>query len=101
MEEGRLRYDVISPYIKILPHISYISEISSNYHYSPSDGCIIDCSEYTYVPELGYARNGAMYDPDIVIVPDELYEEWVNATNWANIADYIKPASEYKNIIRK
>lgn len=101
IEEGRLTYDVISPYIKILPHISYISEINTNFHYGPSDFCIIDCSDYTYVPELGYARNGCLVDPDIVIVPDELYDEWVNATNWANIGDNIKPASECKNIIRK
>ena len=101
LEESRLTYDVMSPYIKVLPHISYISEISTNFHYTPSDFCIIDCSDYTYVPELGYAHNGCLEDPDIVIVPDELYDEWINATNWANIGDNIKPASECKNIIRK
>lgn len=96
-EEGGLGVDVTSPYIKMLPHIQYISAISFRYRYSVSEYTIIDFSEYTYVPELGYSTE--MSSPDTVIVPDELYDEWVVATNWSVIADRIRPASEYKNII--
>jgi hypothetical protein len=60
----------------------------------------MDFSDYTYVPEIGGIFN-EYWSPNLIIIPDELYDEWINATNWADIADKIRPASEYKNIIRK
>ena len=38
-----------------------------------------------------------------IIVPDHLYDEWVNASNWATASKYIIKSSSYfaKNIIQK
>ena len=58
-----------------------------------------DFSEWTSIPQLSAAGNyvfvGTSYYKEIV-VPDELYDDWVIATNWADIASYIKKKSESK-----
>lgn len=54
-----------------------------------------DFSSYTRVPAMANANafNNIASDCKIV-VPDELYDEWIAATNWSNYASYIIKASE-------
>lgn len=54
-----------------------------------------DFSTYTSIPTLDSSNvfNGIASDCQI-IVPDDLYEDWIAATNWSNYASYIVKASE-------
>lgn len=51
-----------------------------------------DFSQHTSVPTLngGFVINGI----GKIIVPDNLYDEWIAAPNWSKYADYIYKASE-------
>ena len=54
-----------------------------------------DFSKCTAVPSL--SGTGTFYDINgicKIIVPDNLYDEWIVATNWSTYADYIYKASE-------
>lgn len=54
-----------------------------------------DFSSHTSIPTLSSTNvfDGISSDCKI-IVPDELYEDWIAATNWTNYASYIVKASE-------
>lgn len=55
-----------------------------------------DFRRHTFVPTLAAttAYNGAASTCKFV-VPDELYDEWIGATNWSSFASKIVKASEY------
>lgn len=63
---------------------------------SPTLG-VYDCSNLKHIPSISSnsINNSSGYLFKI-IVPDNLYEEWINATNWSNLADHIIKVSEYK-----
>ena len=57
-----------------------------------------DFTSFTSVPTL--SNKDAFSDINgicKIYVPDELYDEWIAATNWATYADYIYKASEMEN----
>lgn len=92
-------YCEVSSYYKISPSINYISSITARYLDLPGMA-VIDFSEHTFVPSLGYANYG--YNKvALIIVPDELYDEWIEATNWSELAFMIQPASECMAFIRQ
>lgn len=55
-----------------------------------------DFSEHTSVPTLAN-KNAFTGIPDDckIIVPDDLYEDWIAATNWSNLASYIIKKSDW------
>lgn len=54
-----------------------------------------DFSSYTSVPTLGSNAFQNTNTNAKIIVPDALYDQWIAATNWSNMASYIVKASEY------
>lgn len=57
---------------------------------------VFDFSECTAVPTLANINAfNAINDYAVILVPDNLYEEWVAATNWATHATQIVKASDY------
>jgi hypothetical protein len=72
---------------------SSIAAIDSSAFYALDYVEIYDFSSATSVPTLGGGLPVKLVDPKI-IVPDDLYDEWVVATNWVSKADYIYKASE-------
>lgn len=63
---------------------------------------VIDCRNHTQVPVLGLA-DAYFYDYALryLIVPDDLIDEWKNATNWSVFSDRFITASDYDNIQRR
>jgi hypothetical protein len=55
--------------------------------YTYSQCQLFDFTRVTAIPQLNYQIDG--YYPYIIVVPDALYDEWINATNWSNSADKI------------
>ena len=63
--------------------------------YASSYDGIIDLSKFTAVPTM--TSTGALYllsKLAKIIVPDALYDEWIAATNWVDLAGQIYKASE-------
>lgn len=54
---------------------------------------LVDFRSVKQVPSL--TSYYSMPQKPIYIVPDELYDEWIIATNWASLANYIVKASDY------
>lgn len=50
-------------------------------------------TEHTAVPTL--SNTAAMAPKAIIVVPDNLYDEWIDATNWSSLASRIVKASEF------
>jgi hypothetical protein len=56
-----------------------------------------DFSQHTVVPTLSATNVFNNIPSDCkIIVPDALYDEWINATNWTTYASKIVKASEYE-----
>lgn len=56
----------------------------------------LDCSACTQVPTLADANALENTNTDLkIIVPDDLYDDWVAATNWSTYESQIVKASEY------
>lgn len=56
---------------------------------------LYDFSHYTYIPSLSSSSSfGGINLLAKIVVPDNLYNDWIVATNWVNYADYIYKASE-------
>lgn len=56
-----------------------------------------DFSKSDVIPSLANTSVFKRDNPDKrIIVPDNLYEEWIAATNWSTYADIIVKASEYQ-----
>ncbi len=54
-----------------------------------------DFSRHTSVADLSGIYGITVGDDTKIVVPDELYDEWINDTNWAYYADHICKSSEY------
>lgn len=56
----------------------------------------IDMSEYTQIPSItGTPAFNNTPDDCKIIVPDDLYEDWIGTNNWSNIASRIIKKSDY------
>jgi hypothetical protein len=58
----------------------------------------VDFSKNTNVPTLDYSGSAAIISPNSsckIIVPDVLYDEWIEASAWSNFKNQIIKASEY------
>ena len=50
----------------------------------------------TGVPTLSNVNNfNNTNDTYKIVVPDSLFDKWINATNWVKIQDHIVKASEF------
>lgn len=80
----------LSPYIIFPKTVERIGNIG---YTSPAGIRILDFSAATSVPIL---ENYHLNKPRLhrVIVPDELYDAWVNATNWSAFAGYLIKVSD-------
>ena len=59
---------------------------------------LVDMTGSTGVPQLYNVNNFAnTNDTYKIVVPDSLYDTWVNETNWASIADHIMMQSDWNN----
>lgn len=61
---------------------------------------IFDFSSHSFIPTLGGVnalRTGyaASFGGGKIVVPDNLYDDWIVATNWAGFSDYIIKKSDY------
>lgn len=97
-EEGTIGTSINSNYIKIHPSVNSVHDINL-YHNDTFGLVILDFSNHKFIPEC--ISDPHVNDGCTIIVPDELYDEWINATNWSEIKWYIYPASKCKNIIRE
>lgn len=58
---------------------------------------LVDFSRCATIPTLSAANIFADSNPNAkIVVPDNLYDEWIVATNWSTYADRIVKASEYQ-----
>lgn len=77
-------------YVKIpktIYEICYLSDI----HYD-SFIAVIDFTDALFVPTLsGFYKFNRNH---IIVVPDNLYEDWINSSNWSAFAPYIHKKSE-------
>jgi hypothetical protein len=56
----------------------------------------IDFSTHTTIPTLSESGSIRNLNPESkIIVPDNLYDQWVAATNWSALTSYIVKDSEY------
>jgi hypothetical protein len=53
-----------------------------------------DFTQYTTIPTLNSSVFAGINRICKIYVPDNLYDEWIVATNWASFIDYIYKASE-------
>ena len=64
------------------------------------NGCtsleLVDMTGSIGVPQLSNVNNFAKTnDTYKIVVPDSLYDTWVNETNWASIASHIMKKSDW------
>lgn len=73
-----------------------VASIEANaFGYTRVMGCY-DFRNYEHIPNLVNANAFAsMQTTCKIIVPDNLYDEWIAATNWSSLASRIVKASEY------
>lgn len=83
--------NVVPTYV-IVPNSVYFID-TATFDFKNYRGIYVDFSKLDHIPACGYPFSS--YTPYFIIVPDELYDEWVNATNWSSYAEYIHKASEY------
>lgn len=91
-------YLTVCPYF-IIPKTVKTFQQSCFYATSASSLRVIDCSALDSVPTLidtyalpsmGYNKNNLQ-----IVVPDNLYDEWIIKTNWSNFDSIIIKASEF------
>ena len=81
---------IYTPYMYIPPSITSFG--SGAFSGRNSGIGVMDFRDHTLVPTLGNTAGVAALT---YVVPDELYDEWIVATNWADKASAIMKASEY------
>lgn len=93
IQEGIIESNLENAYHII--HAKYPSTIAYIIYLAPSSSEIVlhDFSKLKHIPtidnvNLGYQRIS------IIVVPDNLYNEWVSETNWSDAADCIYKVSE-------
>lgn len=79
------------PYLKIPASVNTISMYAFNASYGPA---YFDFSHHTSIPSLGDSGFGGIKAFQKIIVPDDLYENWIAATNWSTYASNIVKKSE-------
>lgn len=78
-------------YIKIP---SEVTSIGQNCFYNCYSVKYYDFREHTSVPTLGTNAFYGISSYNQIVVPDDLYDTWIAATNWSTYASYIVKASE-------
>lgn len=73
------------------PNINEIWYGDNNY----SETTLLDFTNVDYVPYFNNFFSIDTYSLYVIVVPDSLYEEWINTTNWSDVADYIYPLSAF------
>jgi hypothetical protein len=77
---------------------SSLTDIGDNAFNGCANMKLFDFSASTTVPVLGSnVFNNTGYNFKIV-VPDELYDEWIAASNWSSVASKIVKASEFESL---
>lgn len=76
-------------YVSFLPSCGRLS--TDSYLFS-HNAVILDFSRHTTIPILDCYGNSTFAEEMKILVPLELYDEWIAATNWTEIAEYIVPA---------
>ena len=87
---GRLE-SLTSP-IKIPAYVSMIKNYSFSGTYNLP---YFDFRWHTFVPTLSNAAAFSSSGSWKIIVPDNLYDQWITATNWSSLASRIVKAGEY------
>jgi hypothetical protein len=75
-----------------------VKSIGNNAFNSCSGIAFFDFRTHTSVPTLSSYNAFSNLATDCkIVVPDELYDSWISATNWSNtnVAKYIVKASEF------
>ena len=73
-----------------------VTSINANTFYGCSCLVLVDFRAHTSVPTLASTNAfTSIASTCKIVVPDELYDEWIAATNWSSVAKYIVKASEY------
>ena len=96
LQEGLIElsqtFNSINPCYVVVPNsVQYCGDDAFMFNYT--DAGIVDFSLFDHIP---YCESDTFDSRTIIIVPDALYDEWVNGTNWSAHADYIYKTSEYK-----
>lgn len=75
---------------------SNITAIGSNSFYRCSAAAYFDFSQAVSIPSLSSSNSFTSIPSDCkIVVPDELYEEWIAASNWSSLASKTIKASEF------
>ena len=94
----RLETDSISTaVIRIPASTNEINEIN----FTSGRNAILDFTKCIAVPELNYLAVDSYHRNNSIIVPDDLYDEWINATTWSDGAEYIHKASSESGTCQK
>lgn len=73
-----------------------ITRINANAFYRCMNIEVYDFTACTFVPTLASTSAFTNIGDDTqIVVPDELYDDWVEYTNWSSYAGYIVKESEY------
>lgn len=82
---------ILPCYVVVPNYIQYCGD--DTFVFGSSNSGIVDFSLCDYIP---HCESNTFEGGTIIIVPDALYDEWINETNWSAHADYIYKTSEYK-----
>ena len=72
-----------------------VTKIDNSAFSSCSSLVVLDFSELTSVPKLSSASSIPSHAELRIVVPDDLYDTWIAATNWSSFASKIVKASEF------
>lgn len=83
--------------VKIPPTVEVIS---SHAFYRVSSIIAFDFSHHTFIPTLENTDGldtglAASFGGGKIVVPDNLYDDWIATTNWSSLASYIVKESEF------
>ena len=74
-----------------ITHIGSSSFIRTNVN-------VLDFSEFTSVPTLEGSMFGYNPQNKTIIVPDNLYDQWIVDTNWSSLSQFIIKKSDYESL---
>ncbi len=71
-------------------------ETIASYAFNSAYGLvIIDCRDCSSIPSLENIAFSSTFLLETIIVPDNLYDDWISATNWSSMADFVIKESDY------
>lgn len=93
-----LSHNTVKSYLKLPGSLEEIGDQCFMYPFSGGSfqQLVLDFSEHSFIPTIGKdIISGRHYVK--IVVPDNLYDQWISNPNWQQVAYTIIKASEYNN----